>query len=219
MDDFDSDLSSYSSSTTGGVSEFSSLRPRRAMSTSKSTTPVTIDYSPLLHQQPSLSLAGGQADALAHGQADLLAQKQNQIMRLEGLLSSQADEHIEAEARIRDEVDARESKQRKKAEARLEKYESRFKRKVEKMQAKHSDLSDRALKAEVRLLSVPLSPRRNSLIAATTQQHGAQLSRRLSECQNELALAKMRMAELTQELKSAKDLNLSTLEQQVRAGL
>ena len=154
--DFDSDVSSYASSTTG-VSDASSLRPRRASSTSKSTTLPATNYSPLLHRQPSLASTGGQADLVAHVQADLLAQKQNHIMRLEGLLSSQADEHIEAEARIRDEVDARERKQKKKAEARLEKHESRFKRKAEKMQAKQGDLSDRALKAEVRLRFTGLS--------------------------------------------------------------
>ena len=110
------------------------------------------------------------------------------------MLSNQADTHIEERAKFRDEVEAREGKLKKKADARLEKYESKFKRKLEKMQMKQSELSDRALKAD---------------------QHAAGLSKRLSDSQNELALMKMRMAELTQELKSAKDLNLSTLEQQV----
>ena len=46
------------------------------------------------------------------------------------------------------------------------------------------------------------------------EQQSVQLAKRFSESQHELSLSNMRVAELSQELKSAKDLNLSTLEQQ-----
>ncbi|GMI09899.1 hypothetical protein TrLO_g15289 [Triparma laevis f. longispina] len=132
-------------------------------------------------------------DSAHNPDVGLLQQKQNQISRLEGMLAAQTDEHIAAQGKIRHEAEQKAKKVVKKAVKRQESHNSKLHKKIDKLQIKQQSSADRAMKAE---------------------QQAVQLAKRFSESQHELSLAKMRVAELSQELKSAKDLNLSTLEQQ-----
>ncbi|GMI45105.1 hypothetical protein TrCOL_g6561 [Triparma columacea] len=129
----------------------------------------------------------------AVGMDSLLDQKQGQIERLEGLLSTQTDDHLEQMSRLRSESETREKKLGKKMESKVKKGQERLLKKIEKLTRKENDASNRAMEAEKRSVMV---------------------AKRLSASQSELHMAKLRVSELEQEIKTAKDLNLSTLEQQ-----
>ena len=122
----------------------------------------------------------------AVGMDSLLDQKQGQIERLEGLLSTQTDDHLEQMSRLRSESETREKKLGKKMESKVKKGQERLLKKIEKLTRKENDASNRAMEAEKRSVMV---------------------AKRLSASQSELHMAKLRVSELEQEVRREERIN------------